>query len=425
MKVVVTGATGYIGERLVRHAVSLGCEVVVASRLATCAKTPMIYFDLTDAAEIRLPDGIDVVFHLAATTQLSAINPDMEIGAARRLIKATEQAGAKFIFVSSQTACENAPTAYGRTKWQIERLVLASDGWVVRPGQVYGGSERGLFGQLVAVVRGLPIIPAFLPAPKIQPVHVDDLVVALLNCATTNNVPSSVLCIGANLPITFTYFLRMIALVRVRRFRLPIPVPVVLVRLVGFCIGTRLRAKLGLDRLTSLFDLPSMETKCDMQQLGMSLRSLASGMARSGDDRRRKLIREGQALLTYVLRSRPNSNLVRRYVRCIESIRGGQPQHLSDFVLSLPSAIAFIDSPAILSTPSGAELVWRLNASVVLAEASVQGARRFLAIGETSGFVSSIVNMFCAVALELWWRVLSLVVKPVLRPALRCSGLTQ
>jgi len=36
-------------------------------------------------------------------------------------------------------------------------------------------SKRGLFGTLVKVVRRLPLLPTFLPAPKIQPIHVDDL----------------------------------------------------------------------------------------------------------------------------------------------------------------------------------------------------------------------------------------------------------
>jgi uncharacterized protein YbjT (DUF2867 family) len=409
MKLLITGATGYIGERLVQHALSLGHNIIAASRQPLGSQVAWLPFDLSNA-DISLPDGVDVVFHLAATTTSSLIDPELELTAAQHLIKSAEKVGAKIIFVSSQTARENAPTAYGRTKWQIERLVLVAGGWVIRPGQVYGGYERALFGVLVNVLRRLPVIPAFLPAPKIQAIHVDDLVAALLNCAESNIIPASVLYVGATKPVSFTDFLRTIARVRVRRYRLAIPVPVFLVRLASTLSG----GEFGLDRLVSLFDLPAMDTERDLHLLGVTLRPLSSGMTRSGNGRRRGLIREGHALLAYVLKAKPTLTLVRRYVRGIERVRGGQPLYLPEFVLRLPVAIALLDNVV----PAGSDFSWRLDAAVMLAEASVQGARRFLAIGETSGFVISLIRMTYAVTLELWWRILSLVIRPFLRPVL-------
>lgn len=425
MKILVTGATGYIGSRLVQRALACGFEVISASRrpLSPQPRLTWMPYDLTSSLEIRFPDGIDAVFHLAATTSLNALDPVMELSAAHRVIHAAEKDGAKFIFASSQTACEKAPTAYGRTKWQIERLVLASGGWVIRPGQVYGGPERALFGTLVTVVRGLPVIPAFLPSPQIQPVHVDDLVAALLQCAESNNIPSSVLCIGSVEPVSFTDFLRAIARERVRRYRFPLPIPVMLVRLASVVLGECLRVRRGLDRLGSLFDLPQMETEHDLRLLGVVLRPLSSGMVRSGDARRRNLIREGQALLHYVLRARPSPALVMRYVRCIERLRDGQPLHLREPMLGIPPAIALLDGNAALSIPTEAEVAWRLNAAVVLAEASTQGARRFLAIGQTSGFVYNFMYASRAVVLELWWRSVRLVATPILSRRFRISSL--
>jgi nucleoside-diphosphate-sugar epimerase len=422
MKLLITGANGYIGERLVQRAGSLGHEVVAASRgrPAGVPQLAWLPFDLTAKTDICLPQGVNTVFHLAAATTLNTIDPAVEIDSASRLINAAQQVGAKFIFVSSQTARQDAPTAYGRTKWQIERLVLAAGGWVIRPGQVYGGVERGLFGVLVGAVRKLPFIPALLPSPKIQPVHVDDLVLALLRCAEPLAIPPSVLCVGSITPVSFTCFLRRMAITRVRRFRPPMPVPVFLVRLVGLMLGARLRLKFGFTRLTSLLDLPLMETEGDMQRLGISLRPLSSGMARSGDDRRRHLIREGVALLTYVLREKPTPAVIRRYVRCIEKIRGGQPLMLPECMLRFPSVVSLLDA----SGPARAEFGWRLNAAVSFAEASVQGARRFLGIGEANGFFRSLVSMSYAVALELWWRVLRVLFTPILPSLLRGSRLS-
>jgi hypothetical protein len=93
---------------------------------------------------------------------------------------------------------------------------------------------------------------------------------------------------------------------------------------------------------------------------------------------------------------------------------------LPDFVLRFPSLVSLLDA----SGPASAEFGWRLNAAVSFAEASVQGARRFLGIGEANGFFRSLVSMSYAVALELWWRVLRLLFTPILPSLLRGSRLS-
>jgi len=55
----------------------------------------------------------------------------------------------------------DAPTSYGKTKWEIEQLVLAARGYVVRPGQVYGGESNGLFGELIKFAKKSPIFQPF------------------------------------------------------------------------------------------------------------------------------------------------------------------------------------------------------------------------------------------------------------------------
>ena len=75
-------------------------------------------FDLAETMPLLLPDDIAVVFHLAAKTQHGSKAEPAEENAALRLIDAAGVVGADFVFVSSQTACADAPTAYGRIKWQ-------------------------------------------------------------------------------------------------------------------------------------------------------------------------------------------------------------------------------------------------------------------------------------------------------------------
>lgn len=412
MRIAVTGATGYIGQRLIRAARLAGHEVLALSRRpVTQPGVAWQPFDLADATPLSLPGDIAGVFHLAAETQHARGAEQTERAAAQRLIDAAGAVDAGFVFVSSQAARADAPTAYGRIKWQIERTTLAAGGRVVRPGQVYGGPERGLFGVLCALVRRLPVLPAFVPAPVVQPVHVDDLAEALLACLA--QVPSSVLCVAASEGVGFTAFLQTIARGRTGRRPMAIPVPTLLVRALAKLLGPGPSSTIGLDRLGSLFALPRMDTVGDLQRLSVTLRPLSAGVTRSGRGRR-ELLREGRVFLTYVLRMVPSGVLVRRYVSAIETLRTGRALRLPELVRRVPALLALLDGAGGIDTAFRSELVWRLNAALMLAEASPQGAFRFLGVDRPAGWLRSGLRITRAVVTETGRRVGQLVLWPLL-----------
>lgn len=417
MRVVVTGGSGYIGKRLICLAMRLGYDVVRASRdQSELNAGSSLFFDLAQNDTLVLPNDTSAVFHLAANTGARKSWNDIdEVAAAQRLIKSAQQVGAKFIFVSSQTARADAPTVYGRTKWCIERKVLEAGGWVVRPGQVYGGELRGLYGTLANVVRKLPILPSFIPSPQIQPIHVDDLAAGLLSISERCEVKPGVYCLSAVEPISFSTFLTEIAKSRLRCKRICVPVPVIVVNLFMALIGEKWQSRLGLDRLRSLFDLPFMATAEDLFQLQLSPRPLSAGLHPSGDDRRRNLLREGRALLAYVLKEKPGSGLLRRYVRAVESLRKGQPLGLPSVFLNSPILISLLDRASWTNAGVAEEFNWRLDATTMLAEASPEGARRFLGVGFEGGLPSSMFSMTLAITGELFWRLLRALFSPVLR----------
>jgi nucleoside-diphosphate-sugar epimerase len=415
--IVITGATGYIGTRLTVLATRRGYDVVGASREQSASCTASwLHFDLASNEAVVLPEGTDVVMHLAANTAASNLLDELgEMAAAQRLIRSAQTVGARFIFVSSQTARADAPTPYGRTKWRIEQEVLASGGWVVRPGQVYGGELRGLFGTLVNVVQKLPLVPAFMPSPKVQPIHVDDLAEGLLRIAEHADVKVRVYCLAAPMPISFSTFLAEIAKSRLRCTRIFAPVPVVAIVFFIAVIGPVWRPRLGLDRLRSLFDLPEMATASDLNRLGLTLRSLPTGLHPSGDDRRRCLLREGQALLAYVLKEQPDSSVLRRYVRVIERLRDGRAVGLPGIFLNYPILLSLLGKTSCHAEVVGTEFIWRLDAATTLAEASPAGAIRFLGFGHRHGLLSSLLSLTNALMGEAFWRLARVFVSPMLR----------
>jgi nucleoside-diphosphate-sugar epimerase len=416
MKIVVTGATGYIGDRFVKQAHSFGYEIVVLCRrypeLNGCDWIP---YDLSSSQGPVLPIDTDVILHLATSKSSNEQqNSAQDILAAELLITSAQNVGAKLLFVSSQTARPDAPTAYGRTKWQIEQLVLAVGGCVVRPGQVYGGKPRGLFGELLNTVRLLPILPAFLPAPMVQPIHVDDLSLGLLRIAERVEIYHGIVCLGSIEPVTFTKFLSTIARVRIRLSRKFIPIPSFVVAL-----GIRLAVRQSsFERLRSLFDLPRMATESDLLELGLSLRTMDSGMHPAGDDKKRQLLIEGRALLCYVLKRNPGSTVLRSYVRIIENLRGGKSIALPKIFIRWPFLLAIVDGGNPIATSWKKEFVWRLDSATVLAEATTFGAERFLGLKEPTSFAGSFLGITRAVLSEACWRLLCLMLTPASRVVL-------
>jgi NADH dehydrogenase len=402
VKILVTGATGYIGSVFVRRALASGHAIMAASRRRAQAGE-WVPYQLGDA--LALPGDVDVIVHMAADTTGAVNDPEAELRAVVALMEAPSAAGIPFVFVSSQTARADAPTAYGRTKWIIEQRVLARGGWVVRPGQVYGGPELGLFGTLTSLLRRLPVLPALVPGPLIQPIHVEDCAEGLLRVALRQPAGLHVIHLAAAEPVTFTHFLRRIARDRVRRRVFFIPFPSALLR--GVSRGIRGIRRSGvslplLDKLDSLLEVPCVSSAGDMSALALTLRSLDDGMLKAGGGRRR-LLEEGRALIGYVLRSPPSGQLLTRYVRSVELLRHGRALGLPGWMAVAPALVAAIDSPAILRNHE--ELRWRIDAATAISEASPAGFRRYMRAGLRQAKPIAVIRLACAVVSEVAWRV--------------------
>ena len=191
----ITGATGFIGQRLLVNLKSKGEKLKILSR-----KTHPEYDTVVCDLQFEIiPDnalyGVKTIFHLAGfahdlgdTKKVEGIYRAVNVDATVKLAELAVVSGVKhFIFVSSVKAgVEPSEGVYSQTKREAELKILEigeqSDMYVtvIRPSLVYGPSVKG---NLALMQRGITQ-GWFPPLPKTgncrSMIHVDDLVKALL-----------------------------------------------------------------------------------------------------------------------------------------------------------------------------------------------------------------------------------------------------
>ena len=217
--ILVTGATGFVGGRLVRALAQRGasCRCLVRSTsrrdvLGDVAGIEFVEGDLTDAPTLKgVARGVDAVFHLAAEGHVSATSEEafrrfvaVNVDGTRNLLN--ECVGTpirRFVHFSSTAAMglirkplvdetdTPAPrTPYQKSKLESERVALSF--WsehktpvvVLRPCMIYGaGTTAGEFVKMCRLMRK-GMFPRVGFGRNLTPiVHVRDVVSAALGAA--------------------------------------------------------------------------------------------------------------------------------------------------------------------------------------------------------------------------------------------------
>lgn len=204
MRVLLTGATGFIGRHLAEALAGAGHHVIGLARrppLAPEGASPHEW-RAADLALLTSPeswcpwlDGVDVVVNAVGIMVEPASGPGFEVlhvRAPRALFEACRSAGVRrVIHLSALGADDQARSRYHLSKRAGDQALLALrdrglEGVVLQPSLVFGldGASAQFFLQLAV----LPVLPVPSGAGDVQPVHVDDLgdlVVRLVEGAET------------------------------------------------------------------------------------------------------------------------------------------------------------------------------------------------------------------------------------------------
>ena len=207
-KYLITGGTGFLGQRLVGLLSTFECNIRLISRKVNPEFETVVCNLGVDKVPLSALESIDTVFHLAGVTHdldntysIEANYYAVNVNATIDLALAAVDNGVKsFVFVSSSKAGGTPPPGkcaneidqaepegiYGKTKREAELKLLeigrSSDMHVsiIRPALIYGPDMKGnLRLMLSSINKGL-----FPPLPETENrrsmIHVDDVVEAII-----------------------------------------------------------------------------------------------------------------------------------------------------------------------------------------------------------------------------------------------------
>lgn len=211
MRALVTGASGFLGSRLVWQLRAHGHDVVVLLRPTSdrsrisAAEPDVAIGDITDPASLRTAMvGVDAVFHTAAQYEMGPADPSsldrINVDGSRNVFGAAGEIGVPTIYVSSVAA--HGPTGiepehedhwaatdpvshYERTKREAHLVArrFQDEGVDVRigsPGGIYGAGDTSTLGKMMKAYMTIPMpVVAFRDAIQ-STVQVDDCADALL-----------------------------------------------------------------------------------------------------------------------------------------------------------------------------------------------------------------------------------------------------
>jgi nucleoside-diphosphate-sugar epimerase len=269
-RILVTGATGFVGRALVHRLLADGRSVRAAVRGSSTPLPPgaeavtVGEIDPHTDWDVALA-GVDAIVHLAArahvlrdaSADVHALYRAVNALGALRLAEAAAAAGVRrFVFLSSVRVhgersagaplTEASPLVaidpYGRSKAEAERglATLASAGRldpvILRPPLVYGPGARGNFARLVRLVaRGVPV-PLGAVRNRRSLVYVGNLVDAISRVLDHPAAAGETFMVSDGEDVSTPELVHRIARAIGIRARL-LPVPVSLLRLGGMLLG--------------------------------------------------------------------------------------------------------------------------------------------------------------------------------------------
>ncbi|MEP7025433.1 MAG: SDR family oxidoreductase [Actinomycetota bacterium] len=246
---LVTGASGYIGGRLVPALRDAGHRVRAMARdPGKISSRPwsddveIARADVMDAAAVRAAlQGVDVAYYLIHSLDKGGSFEQRDRAAAQSFATAAKEAGARrIVYLGGISSCPSGELSpHLRSRGEVGGVLLASGVPVAAlQAAVIIGSGSASFEMLRYLTERLPamITPRWVHTP-VQPIAVRDVLRYLVGCASLPAEVSRRFDIGGPDVLTYGEMMNRYARVAGLRKRLIVPVPLLTTGLSSFWVG--------------------------------------------------------------------------------------------------------------------------------------------------------------------------------------------
>jgi nucleoside-diphosphate-sugar epimerase len=219
--IAVTGASGYVGGRILSHLRTHGIDAIALQRRLARGDKRARRYALGEQLDNALLDGVEMVVHAAydASVQGDDIRA-VNVSGSLPLLDAIAEQGGRMLMISSLSAFGGTSSQYGRAKLELERAVVQRNGVVLRPGLVFGAGAGGLFGAMVTALSRHTVVPMIGGGwQRLFVTHDKHLAKLVAVIATGEAHPNGPLFAAHEVPTTLRAIAEQIVAARGRRLR--------------------------------------------------------------------------------------------------------------------------------------------------------------------------------------------------------------
>ena len=290
--VLLTGATGYVGGRLLALLEARGLRVRCLVRRPenlcgrTAAATEVIAGDLLDADSlIPAMQGIDTAYYLVHSMSSSGSFEDQDRVAARNFAAAASAAGIKrIIYLGGLGDEDDQLSAHLRSRHEVGAILREASCVVIElRASIVIGSGSLSFELVRSLVRRLPVMvcPRWVSV-QAQPIAIEDLLEYLVSALDWKGTESRIFEIGGPDQVSYGEIMREYAKQRGLR-RWLIPIPVLTPRLSSLWLGlvTPVYARVGRKLIDSLRNPTVVKDPSARHEFPVQPRGLAEAIQRA------------------------------------------------------------------------------------------------------------------------------------------------
>ena len=279
MKVLVTGATGFTGSRLVPLLLKNGFEARVFVR-PTSDRSPLSALKVDWAmGDFANPEtftaalhGVEVLVNIAS----------LGFGHAESILRSAKEAGVKRgIFISTTAIFTQLNAGSKSVRLAAEEAIQASDldYTILRPTMIYGSKRDRNMWRLIRLLRITPIMPIFGDGESLQqPIFVDDVAGAVLLALQTDATIGKSYNIAGKAPLTYNQVIdTVVSTLGKRVWKLHLPyMPIV--RMLQFTERMRIRLPIKAEQVLRLNENKAFSYEEAQRDFGFNPRSFEEGI---------------------------------------------------------------------------------------------------------------------------------------------------